>query len=200
MRTHLRRVLASSLAASSLAILAPASAASAAESMSLAAATRFTGHPAGDSVDHGDVAAAMRRIGHDPGTRIDEGDERELISWANRAKKAVETAYAQVGDPYQWGAAGPDRFDCSGLTMYAWAAAGVELPHNSRAQAGATRSVSRSELIPGDLVFYGQPIHHVAIYIGDGVVIDAPRSGYDVKVDREMMKRRDLVKFGRVDY
>lgn len=198
MRSSLRRAIAISVAASAIGVLSPISAATASEGFNLETATRYTGHAAGHSVDHADVAAAMRRIGHDPGYVIDEGDEQKLIDWANRAKVAVDTALAQVGDPYQWGATGPDRFDCSGLTLYSWRAAGVELPRTSRAQADATRSVAKADLVPGDLVFYGNPIHHVAIYIGDGAVVDSPRSGYNVKVDREMLKRTDLVKFGRV--
>jgi peptidoglycan DL-endopeptidase CwlO len=97
------------------------------------------------------------------------------------AMKAVQTAAAQIGDPYRWGAEGPDRFDCSGLTMYAWRAGGVSLPHSSRAQYSSLPHVSLSELAPGDLVFSGSPIHHVAIYEGDGVVIAAPHSGESVR-------------------
>lgn len=203
----LRRSLVSSLTVSSLTVstlaasavvLAPAPAADAAEGMGLGAATRFTEHDPGNAVDDADVAAALGRIGHDPGNRVDEGDERVLVDWADRAKQVVDTALAQVGDPYRWGADGPGAFDCSGLTLFAWRAAGVDLPHNSRAQARATRGVPRGQMVPGDLVFYGDPIHHVAVYIGDGKVVDSPRSGYDVKVDDRMMQRGDLVKFGRV--
>ena len=97
------------------------------------------------------------------------------------AGKAVSTAAAQIGDPYQWGAEGPDRFDCSGLTMYAWASAGVSLPHSSRAQYASLPHVSLSNLAPGDLVFSGSPIHHVAIYEGGGTVIAAPHSGEHVR-------------------
>jgi cell wall-associated NlpC family hydrolase len=96
------------------------------------------------------------------------------------AAKAIATAAAQIGDPYQWGAAGPDRFDCSGLTMYAWAAAGVSLPHSSRAQFASLPKVALSEVQPGDLVFRGNPIHHVGIYEGNGVVIHSPQSGESV--------------------
>ncbi|HVE99531.1 MAG TPA: NlpC/P60 family protein [Mycobacteriales bacterium] len=104
-------------------------------------------------------------------------------SASGRAAVAVQAAYAQLGKPYRWGAAGPDRFDCSGLTMYVWAKAGVSLPHSSRAQRHAGRSVSRGELRPGDLVFRGSPtIHHVGIYIGDGRMISAPQTGDVVKI------------------
>ena len=107
-----------------------------------------------------------------------------------RAQKAVDAALSQTGKPYQWGAAGPDSYDCSGLTMWAWAQAGVSLPHNSGAQYNATPRLSQSELEPGDLVFFGSPIHHVAMYIGNGQMVEAPYSGTRVRV----------VPFGRSDY
>ena len=101
---------------------------------------------------------------------------------SGRAAEAIKTAYAQLGDPYVWGAAGPDAFDCSGLTMYSWRSAGVSLPHSSAAQYSAVRRVSLSELQPGDLVFYYSPVSHVAIYIGGGQVIDAPYPGRSVQI------------------
>ena len=99
-----------------------------------------------------------------------------------RAADAVRTAFAQLGDPYSWGAAGPNAFDCSGLTMYSWASAGVSLPHSSSAQYSAVQHVSVADLQPGDLVFYYSPISHVAIYIGGGRIIDAPYPGLNVHV------------------
>jgi peptidoglycan DL-endopeptidase CwlO len=101
---------------------------------------------------------------------------------SGRAAEAVQTAYAQLGDPYVWGGTGPNAFDCSGLTMYSWGAAGVSLPHSSSAQYSAVRHVSLSDLQPGDLVFYYSPISHVAIYIGGGQVIDAPYPGKSVHI------------------
>ncbi len=101
---------------------------------------------------------------------------------SGRASIAVETAYAQLGKPYRWGASGPDSFDCSGLTMYSWRKAGVSLPHSSRAQYSATRRVAREDLQPGDLVFFGSPIHHVGIYVGDGKMVHSPESGKNVRV------------------
>ncbi len=98
------------------------------------------------------------------------------------AAVAVDTALAQVGKPYVWGAAGPDSFDCSGLTSYAWAAAGVSLPHSSAAQYAVTARVSSGSWQPGDLLFYGSPIHHVAMYIGNGQMVEAPYSGTTVRV------------------
>ncbi|HEU5269769.1 MAG TPA: NlpC/P60 family protein [Jatrophihabitans sp.] len=103
-------------------------------------------------------------------------------SGSGNANTAVQTARAQLGKPYSWGAAGPDSFDCSGLTMYAWGHAGVSLPHNAADQQGMGTSVSQSDLQPGDLVFFGSPAYHVAIYIGDGMIIHAPTSGDVVKI------------------
>ncbi len=99
------------------------------------------------------------------------------------AGKALGVAQAQIGKPYQWAAAGPDSFDCSGLTMYAWAAAGVSMVHSAAAQYDEFPHVSQSELQPGDLVFFGSPIHHVGIYEGGGIMIDAPQTGEFVRRD-----------------
>ena len=99
-----------------------------------------------------------------------------------RAAIAVRTALAQIGDPYVYGAAGPDAFDCSGLTMYAWAAAGVSLPHNAAMQASTGTPVSLSSLQPGDLVFYYSPISHVGMYIGHGEIVHAPHTGSSVQI------------------
>lgn len=101
---------------------------------------------------------------------------------SGRAAIAVKTAYAQLGDPYVWAGVGPNSFDCSGLTMYAWAAAGVSLPHSSAAQYSAVRRIAVGDLQPGDLVFYYSPISHVAMYIGGGKVIDAPYPGKSVHI------------------
>jgi len=96
-----------------------------------------------------------------------------------KAQIAVRTACQQVGDPYVWGAVGPNSFDCSGLTQYAWKAAGVYLTHYTGAQMNEGRSVSRSEARPGDLVFYEG---HVGLYIGNGLMVHAPREGKPVQV------------------
>lgn len=101
----------------------------------------------------------------------------------SRAETAVATAMDQIGDPYVWAAEGPDAFDCSGLTLYAWAKAGVMLPHNSARQYATLPSVSRNELRPGDLVFSGHGgISHVGMYIGGGRMVHASQTGEPVKV------------------
>ena len=94
----------------------------------------------------------------------------------------IRYAYAQLGKPYQWGATGPGSFDCSGLTLMAWAQAGVSLPHSSRAQIGIGRQVTRSELQPGDLIFRYSPISHVSLYVGNGQQISATHTGSTVKL------------------
>lgn len=101
---------------------------------------------------------------------------------SGRAAAAVEYALNQVGDSYVYGAAGPDAFDCSGLTMMAWAQAGVGLPHSSGAQMGSGSPVSSSSLKPGDLVFYYSPVSHVGIYIGGGQIVHAANPGTGVAV------------------
>jgi len=101
---------------------------------------------------------------------------------AGVAGQAVKFAYDQIGKPYEWGADGPGSYDCSGLTMAAWRAGGVSLPHNSTEQYAAVAHISKSDLRPGDLIFYYSPIHHVAIYIGDGHIIHAPRVGEYVHI------------------
>jgi cell wall-associated NlpC family hydrolase len=98
------------------------------------------------------------------------------------AQAAVSTALAQVGDPYVWGAGGPDAFDCSGLTQYAYAAAGISLPHSSRMQSQMGTPVSRDQLQPGDLVFFYSPVSHVGMYIGNGQMVRAATSGQPVQV------------------
>jgi cell wall-associated NlpC family hydrolase len=115
---------------------------------------------------------------------------------ASGASAAVAKAKEQIGKPYEWGAAGPNSFDCSGLTMYAWRAGGRSLPHSSRAQWSATTRVSVSAVQPGDILFYGSPIHHVGIYVGGGQMVEAPETGEYVRY--ASIYRSDLVGAGRV--
>lgn len=111
---------------------------------------------------------------------------REQARLANtvsgRAGVALRYAVKQIGDSYVWGAAGPIRWDCSGLTMRAYEQAGVRLPHSSRAQFGYGRAIARNNLLPGDLVFFGSPISHVGIYVGKGKMVHAPRPGARVNI------------------
>ncbi|WP_203836483.1 C40 family peptidase [Winogradskya humida] len=101
---------------------------------------------------------------------------------AGAAGRVVDFAFAQLGKPYSWGADGPNAYDCSGLTMDAWQQAGINLPHNAARQYGSLPHVSRSDLRPGDLVFFYAPISHVGVYIGDGKMIHAPEYGENIRI------------------
>ncbi|WP_216590957.1 C40 family peptidase [Streptomyces brasiliscabiei] len=100
----------------------------------------------------------------------------------SRAAAAVSYAYSKLGSPYVWGATGPNAFDCSGLTLAAYRAAGVSLPRTTYSQIAAGRRVARSELRPGDLVFFYSGISHVGIYVGNGQMIHAPNPSAPVRV------------------
>lgn len=112
------------------------------------------------------------------------------------AETAVAEAKRQLGKPYEWGGSGPDSFDCSGLTSWAWRAGGKSLPHSSRAQYTATARVPLDEIQLGDLIFYGEPIHHVGIYAGDGRMVEASETGTPVRM--ASIYRSDMVGVGRV--
>lgn len=112
------------------------------------------------------------------------------------ASRAVQVALAQLGKPYRWGHDGPSSYDCSGLMLFAWSSAGRALPHSSRMQFSTTQRVSLSQLQPGDLLFFGRPIHHVGMYIGDENMVEASRSGTPVRT--RSIHRRDFVGAGRV--
>jgi cell wall-associated NlpC family hydrolase len=99
---------------------------------------------------------------------------------STQADQAVAFAYAQLGKPYVWGATGPDSFDCSGLAQAAWAAAGVAIPRDTYEQWAALPHIASSAIQPGDLLYY-DGVGHVAIYVGDGYIIDAPQTGMDVQ-------------------
>jgi cell wall-associated NlpC family hydrolase len=103
-------------------------------------------------------------------------------SVSGRAGVALKYALKQIGDRYVFGAAGTVTWDCSGLTMRAFQAAGVSLPHSSAAQSRMGKKVALNALKPGDLLFYGRPVSHVGIYMGGGKMVHAPRSGSRVKV------------------
>lgn len=96
----------------------------------------------------------------------------------------VEIALRYLGRPYKYAASGPDSFDCSGFTMFVYAKIGIRLPHSSRAQSTMGARVSRAGLKPGDLVFFGRPVHHVGIYIGGGQFVHSPHTGDVVSVDK----------------
>ncbi|MBA2274669.1 MAG: C40 family peptidase [Actinobacteria bacterium] len=123
------------------------------------------------------------------------GGAMTLEGASDGGRLAAEAALSQLGKPYVWAADGPDTYDCSGLTMWAWAHSGVLLPHNSGAQYAATARVAMGDWQPGDLLFFGSPIHHVGMYIGDGNMVEAPYTGAFVQVGSAM--RSDYVGAGR---
>ncbi len=121
---------------------------------------------------------AYGRATERPANRSNSAKDAPAVS--GLAGTAVRYAYGALGKPYAWGQDGPNGYDCSGLTSAAWRAAGKQLPHNTRMQWGVVAHISRSELRPGDLVFY-RSLGHVAIYVGDGQVIHAPTFGRNVE-------------------
>jgi cell wall-associated NlpC family hydrolase len=114
---------------------------------------------------------------------LDSGILDEINGKASaQGKKAVEYASAQLGKPYEWGAEGPGSYDCSGLTSQAWASAGQAIPRTSQQQWKQLKHVDVAEMRPGDLIIYNADASHVAMYIGDGAIIHAPRPGRTVTI------------------
>lgn len=111
-----------------------------------------------------------------------ETDNSDYFGPPGLGGKAAEFAMSQRGKMYLWGAEGPNRYDCSGLMLWAYKQVGIDLPRSSRSQYGVGKSVPFSQLQAGDLVFYGSPIHHVAMAINGSEVVHASRSGTPVKV------------------
>ncbi|MGW5969112.1 NlpC/P60 family protein [Streptomyces sp. NPDC055186] len=122
--------------------------------------------------------------GTDAGTAAGTGSSAPVSSGSGRAGAAFAAAQSKLGTPYVYGATGPSSFDCSGLTSWAYAQAGVGLPRTSEAQTGAgTKISSQSQLQVGDLVFFFNDLHHVGLYAGNGQIIHAPRSGTVVRYE-----------------
>ena len=105
-----------------------------------------------------------------------------VITGNTLGEQALRFAETKLGDPYVWGAAGPSSFDCSGLVMWSYAQVGISLDHFTGAQWGEGEHISRSQLQPGDLVFFFADISHVGMYVGDGMMIDAPTFGQPVQI------------------
>ena len=126
---------------------------------------------------------STRLTAADKAAQSDKGGSAPSLPASNAAaQKAINIALSKLGSNYVWGATGPSTFDCSGLTLYAYGQAGVDLPRTSSAQSTFGLPVSRSQLQPGDLVFFGSPVHHVGIYLGDGKMVHAPDTGDVVKI------------------
>lgn len=127
-----------------------------------------------------EAAAAARRAAAER-ARLTPSQPVGPISGNGGAATAVNVAMAQVGKPYQWGAAGPDSYDCSGLVMYAWGKAGVNLPHYVPSQYAATRHVPLDQIQPGDIIYYNN-FGHNGLYIGNGQIVNALHTGDFVRV------------------
>jgi cell wall-associated NlpC family hydrolase len=117
----------------------------------------------------------------------------KTIAASGRGGIAIKYALKQIGDRYVFGAAGLVNWDCSGLTMRAFQAAGVNLPHSSAAQSRMGKSIPLNQKKPGDLLFFGRPVSHVGIYIGGGRMVHAPRSGSRVKIAEASLGSKRLV-------
>ncbi|MFJ9028459.1 NlpC/P60 family protein [Streptomyces sp. NPDC102274] len=139
-----------------------------------------TGTGTGSGSDTG-TGTGSGDTGTGTGTGTSGGTGASDGSYATKAAKVLSFARAQIGKPYVWGATGPSSYDCSGLTQAAWKEAGVELPRTTWDQVKAGTRVATEDLLPGDLVFFYDDISHVGIYIGDGMMIHAPKPGANVR-------------------
>lgn len=148
------------------------------------ALTRFEGDPAPQQpsagADPGPVAPTLAANGvtvHPALPALVRGQHL-------RAEIAVDTALSEIGSPYVWGAAGPNTFDCSGLTQWAWGSAGVSLAHFAGTQLTEGVRVAVNQLLPGDLIMFGADLHHVGMYLGAGYMVDAPHTGAYVRIEK----------------
>ena len=182
---------ASEKAARNAAAAAAAAAARPVASIPVPAASKSTSS-SNDNADNADQAD----------TSVDGGDTQSAFPDPGPATPgalaAIAAAKAQLGVPYRWGASAPGSgFDCSGLVLYAWGQAGVSLPHSSRAMHAMTQRISADQLQPGDLIFGGDPVHHVGLYVGNGLMIHAPHTGDVVKIS-SIYSASNPVSFGHL--
>lgn len=146
------------------------------------------------------VAAAEAAARSAAGRSVPSGSVVRAAGPTAGADTAVDWAMGQLGKPYLWAGDGPDSFDCSGLTMRAWEAAGVSLPHSSRIQYSGEAKVALADLQPGDLVFYAtntsnpSTIHHVGMVISPGTMVEAPHTGANVRTSS--IYRSGLMSYG----
>ena len=117
-------------------------------------------------------------------------------STSEKANKALAFCRSKLGTPYLWGGTGP-RYDCSGLMMKAYASVGISIPRTSKQQSVYGKAVSKSNLQVGDLVFFGNPVHHVGMYIGNNQYIHSPKTGDVVKIS-SLSSRKDYTGARRV--
>jgi cell wall-associated NlpC family hydrolase len=143
------------------------------------------------------AAAAAQQLATQASTPPSVPQPVAHVAASGGAATAVQWAYREIGKPYVWGAAGPNSFDCSGLAQYVWAKAGVYLEHFTGDQWNEGTHIARADVEPGDLVFFATntsdpgTIHHVGIYVGGGMMIDAPYTGVDVR--KEPAFRSDYI-------
>ncbi|WP_371645533.1 C40 family peptidase [Streptomyces mirabilis] len=128
-----------------------------------------------------EAAAQQQTTTGTTATTATTGSSATDSSYTAKADKALAFARAQVGKPYVWGATGPGSYDCSGLTQAAWKAAGVDLPRTTWDQVNVGTTVPLSDIKPGDLVFFYDDISHVGLYVGNGMMIHAPKPGAYVR-------------------
>ncbi|MEV7865194.1 NlpC/P60 family protein [Streptomyces sp. NPDC088124] len=139
-----------------------------------------TGAGTGTGTDAATIAGANAGTVGGPGLEAVTGGDAAGI-YAAKAAKVLAFARTQIGKPYVWGASGPSSYDSSGLTQAAWRAAGVELPRSTSDQVDTGTRVTTDDLLPGDLVFFYDDSSHAGIYIGDGMMIHAPKPGANVR-------------------
>ncbi|MFJ2215730.1 C40 family peptidase [Streptomyces sp. NPDC101062] len=157
-----------------------------AEQTQAQARPRSHARPSSADTDAGANTIANTIAGTDAGTAVGTGAEAgtggdTAGTYAAKAAKVLTFADAQIGKPYVWGASGPSSYDSSGLTQAAWRAAGVELPRTTGEQVNAGTRVATDDLLPGDLVFFYDDASHAGIYIGDGMMVHAPKPGANVR-------------------
>jgi cell wall-associated NlpC family hydrolase len=132
------------------------------------------------------ISQVITAISHlspaDQASLLDTGPNLVFVPPPGARGEAMMLALGKRGSEYVWGASGPKTFDCSGLIVWAYGQLGITLPHYSGSLAQMGTAVSRADLEPGDLVFFGSPVHHVGIYVGNGDMVDAPETGQVVKV------------------
>ena len=128
-----------------------------------------------------------------PAADTSDDEDESSSEGSSTAQEALAAAKSKIGKPYVWGATGPNSFDCSGLTSWAFKQAGTSIPRTSSAQSKAGTKVSVDSLQPGDLVFFYSPVSHVAMYIGDGKIIEAPNSGSNVRIRPLSQYKGDIV-------
>ena len=170
--------------------------ASALERARLAALARARAEAAAAAARRAAAARAAQLRAQQPGDTFVSSSGGATVS-APTEQAAVQQAEAQIGKPYQWGAAGPDTYDCSGLVMWAYAQVGVQVDHWTGYQWNEGVHIALSELRPGDLVFFAtdtsnpDTIHHVGMYIGNGEMVEAPYTGADERISPAF--RPDLI-------